>query len=88
MPKTYRLRIAETVEAIQVTHQNALRAAIWCTGILIEDLLDMNEYTGVLVPTLEGAKPAYINGGDYIVKNGEFKVMTAEEFDKTYELLP
>lgn len=84
MLRRYRLKVTEIVEAMKVDHQNYERLAEWCSGIILKM---GHSVEGIMVPTLDGAQPAYISHGDYVVKNGTFKVMSAAEFEERYEPL-
>lgn len=92
-PRIYRLKISPTVEAIQITYRNCVPASIWCKGIVLETMITSNpiqyQAIGVSVPTLGGLRSASVEQGDYIVKNdGLFTVMTKDEFERKYEIVP
>lgn len=85
MLKQYRLKVTQTVDAEKVTPENYQRIAEWCKGVILSH---WGTVEGIMVPTLGGAVPAYIDR-EYVVKDGlAFRVMGISYFEDKYELVP
>lgn len=77
-----------TIEANELTKENAEAVAVWCGGRLIEEIdphTPTNRYVGINIPTLEGMMRA--SEGDYVIKGvqGEFYPCKPSIFTATYE---
>lgn len=77
-----------TVEANELTKNNAEAVALWCGGMLVEevDAFDPSKtFVGINIPTLEGVMRA--SEGDYVIKGvrGEFYPCKPSIFTATYE---
>lgn len=77
-----------TVEAEQVTDENAAQIAYWRGGVIVEEIDPQDsskKHLGVNIPTLNGNARA--STGDFVVRrmNGVVEVMKALEFHSMYE---
>lgn len=76
------------VQANELTRDNAESVAVWCGGVLVEEVNAENpldKYVGINIPTLEGIMRA--SEGDYVIKGvqGEFYPCKPGIFTSTYE---
>jgi len=84
----YRKKPVE-VQAIQLTLGNAEEVAVWCGGVVIEEIDPVDsdkKWVGINIPTLEGVMRA--SEDDYIIKGtkGEFYPCKPGPFADTFEL--
>lgn len=87
MAELYRKK-AVTIEANQLTKENAEAIAHWCGGYLVEEINpidDHERFVGINIPTLEG--PMRASEGDFVIKGvqGEFYPCKPSIFEATYE---
>lgn len=87
VPRQYRL-VSGVIEAMQLTAETAKEAALWCSGMEIEEIDPIDstkKFAGINFATREGVKRA--SQGDYIIKAhaGDFDVMKPGEFESKYE---
>lgn len=89
-PRRYRKKPV-VIEAMRVTPQNVSEVAAWCGGRVVTEAKSSDPtdvYTGLDIPTLEGAMRAQTyHGGDYVVRGvqGEFYPVKPSVFDQSYE---
>lgn len=78
-------RKPEVVEAQRFISGRFHKVREWCSGVLIKDL---NRVSFLLVaPRTKGSMKAC--PGDWVVKTKDgFDVLSAQEFDDTFELIP
>ena len=84
----YRKKPVE-VEAIQLMSDNAEEVAVWCGGVVIEEIDPVDsdkKWVGINIPTLEGVMRA--SEDDYIIKGtkGEFYPCKPAIFVDIYDL--
>ena len=85
----YRKKPVE-VQAIQLALGNAGEVAVWCGGVVVEEIDpedDNVRYVAVNIPTLEGVMRA--SEDDYVIKGtkGEFYPCKPDIFADIYDLV-
>ncbi len=78
---------AVTIEANELTKENAEAVALWCGGRLVEEIdphTPTTRFAAINIPTLEGVMRA--SEGDFIIKGvkGEFYPCKPDIFHATY----
>lgn len=87
MPKEYR-RTGDIL-AEQLTSENADELALWCAGMVVEEIDpedETNKYVGINVPTFNGI--IRVSEGAYLVYNrrtGDFSSMSKSSFESLHE---
>lgn len=76
------------VSAVQIQQDTYAKAAIWCNGRVIKELIDADGdewQMGINVPAMGGMDRA--SETDYVVRDmaGAFHVMTQHEFESHFE---
>ncbi|MGO4298481.1 hypothetical protein [Glutamicibacter sp. MCAF14] len=90
-----------TIEAMQLTRENAHEVALWCGGQVVELVKPSDPtdaYLALDIPTLEGTMRAEsfhastwngqtYSGGDWVIRGvqGEFYPCKPDIFEQTYE---
>lgn len=79
-----------TMQANQLTSENAITLALWCGGVLVEEHDALNHdivFPGINVPTEQGMRRA--QEGDWIIQRpaGDFLALKPDKFDQLFEVV-
>ncbi len=87
MPKTYRQRVLELAEAMEITPETIARAVSWSRGVEVSEIAhDGQRLVGLNVPTVR--EIIRVSEGEFLVLlRGSFMRMDADEFNSKYELV-